>query len=77
MTPPLADYLRERRAEVDAALARVLAARPASVVLRRVDPADPALEARGFVMRQLARHYRLVDQFALSERVDQLYRRVD
>ena len=60
-----------------AELVRVMAARPAYVVISSVDPEATDIEARSFVMRQLARHFRLVDQFALSERVDQLYRRVD
>ena len=60
-----------------AELARVMAQRPAYVMVSSVDPGATDLAAHAFVMRELARHYRLVDRSVLSERVDQLYRLVD
>jgi hypothetical protein len=59
-----------------AELRRVMAARPAYVVISSVDPAVTDRAAYDFVQRDLDRHYRLVDRSVLSERIDRLYARV-
>lgn len=58
-----------------AEMRRVMARRPAYVVISSVDPAVTDRAAYDFVQRELDRHYRLVDRSVLSERVDRLYAR--